>query len=76
MPAHTSRYEICPIMKPEAARKSRIMVLNEEMHSIHSANRLYWKNKAPTREAKAEHQRRQDRLEEVRRELDELDRPG
>jgi hypothetical protein len=62
-------------MKPEAARKARVMVLNEEIHSIHSANSLYWENKAPSREAKAGHQRRQDRLKEVRRELHELDRP-
>jgi hypothetical protein len=40
------------------------------------ANKLYWENKVPSHEAKAEHQRRQDRLEEVRHELNELDHPG
>jgi hypothetical protein len=62
-------------MEPEATKKARIAVLHEEMNSIDFANRLYWKNKAPSREAKAEHQRRQDRLEEIRRELDELQGP-
>ena len=63
---------MAPFMEPEGARKARIAILHEEIHSIDVANRLYWKNKVSNREAKAEYQRRQERLEEIRRELDEL----
>ena len=41
--------------------------LVSEMAAIHSDNRLYWKRGgAATREARAEYQRRQDRLGEIR----------
>jgi hypothetical protein len=44
-------------------------VLSEEMDSIHYANRLFWEQKAHSREASVEYYRRQDRLEEIRSEL-------
>jgi hypothetical protein len=61
-------------MEPEATSngKMRIATLIEEIDSMHFINRLYWERKAPSREARAEYQRRQDRLEEVRSELSEL----
>ena len=61
-------------MEAETTRKgkARIAILIEEMDSIHSANKLYWERKAPSRGARARYQRRQDRLEEVRSELAEL----
>jgi hypothetical protein len=49
-----------------------VTVLNEEIHSIHLANRLYWNQKFPNREEKAKHERRQIRLEEIRITLSNL----
>jgi hypothetical protein len=61
-------------MDPEAARKrkARIVVLQEEIDSIHFANKLYWAKEEHSHTAIAEYERRQDRLEEIRHELFEL----
>jgi hypothetical protein len=59
-------------MEPEARRKARIAVLLGELDVIHRANELYWREANPSHEAKAEHYRRQNRLEEIRSELAEL----
>jgi hypothetical protein len=59
-------------MDPEATRKARIAVLQEEIDFIHYANELYWRQANPSDAAKAEYYRRQDRLEEIRSELAEL----
>ena len=59
-------------MDPEATKKQRIAVLQEEIDFIHYANELYWRHSNPSNEIKAEYYRRQDRLEEIRRELAEL----
>jgi hypothetical protein len=56
-------------MDPEAAAKARIATLHQEMDAIHFANKLYWENKSPSREDRAEYHRRQERLQEIRREL-------
>lgn len=53
-------------------KKTRIATLNEEMDAIHSANSAYWKHSNPTVAARAEYQHRLDRLEEIRRELAQL----
>ena len=53
----------------EAKRKTLPAALREEIDSIHFANKRYWKDRVPSREARAEHQRREDRLQEIRREL-------
>ena len=52
----------------------RLLVLKEELDKIHFANSLYWKQQ-PTdrsRQEKAEYQRRQVRVEEIRKELSAL----
>lgn len=59
-------------MQSELERKARITALLEEVESIHVANRLYWQESAPGREANAAYQKRQDRLEEIRDELSRL----
>jgi hypothetical protein len=47
--------------------------LAEEMYAIHVANRSYWEQgPSPTHEARADYQRRINRLEEIRREFSEL----
>jgi len=50
----------------------RIAALHEEMDAIHFANRLYWNQKSHGHDADAEHQKRQSRLEEIRKELSEF----
>jgi hypothetical protein len=61
-------------MQTGTPTNAKITALLEEMHSIHVANSLYWKQpkQDQTREARAEYQRRQDRLEEIRSELSQL----
>jgi hypothetical protein len=55
------------------SRPRRIAALHQEMDVIHFANRLYWDQKSHSRDADTEHQRRQSRLEEIRKELSEFD---
>ncbi|MGA2979302.1 MAG: hypothetical protein ABSD76_06895 [Terriglobales bacterium] len=59
-------------MDPEATREARIAVLEEEIEFVHYANELYWRQTNPSHAAKADYYRRQDRLEEIRGELAEL----
>jgi len=59
-------------MDPEAMREARIAVLEEEIEFVHYANELYWRQTNPSHAAKADYYRRQDRLEEIRGELAEL----
>jgi len=59
-------------MGPEATREARIAALQEEIDVIHRANELYWRQANPSYAVKADHYRRQDRLEEIRSELAEL----
>jgi len=59
-------------MDPETRRKARIAVLQGEIDVIHRANELFWREANPGNEAKADYYPRQDRLEEIRSELAEL----
>jgi hypothetical protein len=60
-------------MEIDAKKKARVAALNEEMDGIHFVNNLYWQlGKGVTSKERAEHQRRQDRLEEIRAELAQL----
>jgi hypothetical protein len=63
-------------MEPEAIRKDTIAVLHEEIDALLFANRLYWEGRTLSHESDAEYQRRQDRLELIRRKLILLDTPG
>jgi hypothetical protein len=60
-------------MKPEAARRARIAVLHQEIDATQFANDLYSGLKEHSQEASTEHKDRQERLEEIRRELTELE---
>lgn len=42
------------------------------MEAIHRANKLYWNRAEHSREADMEHQQRQERLEQIRNEMEEL----
>ena len=56
-----------------AINEAKIAALMEEVNFIHFANVLYWKQGAEcSREARAEYQRRQDRLREIRSEVLDL----
>jgi len=60
-------------IEPDAAARTRIAALNEEMDAIYFADRRYWeRGQAVSPEERAEYQRRQDRLEEIRKELAQL----
>ena len=60
-------------MEPANPTKIKIAVLLSEMDAIHSANSRYWQHgDAGTLEARAEHQRRQNRLDEIRTDLEKL----
>jgi len=59
-------------MDPEATRKARIAILQQEIDFIHYANELYWRLTNPSNAAKKDHFRRQDRLQEIRSELTKL----
>jgi hypothetical protein len=48
--------------------------LREEMEAIHSANKQYWVSKERSHDADMEHQLRQERLERIRDEMDELEK--
>lgn len=60
----------------QSDERDRRAVLQAEMDAIHHANRLYWEQPAETRttEAIAEYHRRLERLEEIRRELANMER--
>jgi hypothetical protein len=62
---------VASTMNSEPKHK-RIAALQAEMDAIHFANRLYWDQKSPSRDADSEHQQRQRRLEEIRKELSEF----
>ena len=55
-----------------AKKTERIAVLREEIELIHHANEQYWRQPNPGNAARAHYYRRQERLEEIRRELAEL----
>jgi len=56
----------------EAFCQARVAALREKMEAIHSANRLYWIRTGHSHEADMEHQQRQERLEQIRKEIQEL----
>jgi hypothetical protein len=60
-------------MEPDVNKESRIAALNKEMDAIYYADRQYWEQGGwVTHDARIEHQRRQERLEEIRKELAQL----
>jgi hypothetical protein len=60
-------------MDLDANTKARIASLSKEMEEIHHANRLYWaQGESQSLAAKAEYESRNERLEEIRAELDQL----
>jgi hypothetical protein len=51
---------------------STFAALRKEVDAIHYANKLYWAQKRPSRTAVAEYEWRQERLEQIRREMEKL----
>ena len=50
----------------------QLAALREELETIHFANRQYWNQQEHSHAAIAEYERRQERLEQIRKEMDEL----
>ena len=62
-------------MEPKIYTNVKIPALTVEMDAIHFANTSYWmQGHFQTVAARAQYQRRQDRLEEIRTELAQLQR--
>jgi hypothetical protein len=59
-------------MDEDALRQGKLAALREELEAIHVANKLYWNCKEHSHEAGMEHQMRQERLEQLRKEMSEL----
>jgi len=51
---------------------SKLASPREEVEAIHFANKLYWAQKEHTHAAVAEYERRQERLDQIRNELKEM----
>jgi hypothetical protein len=56
----------------DALRQAKAEALQNELDTIHFANKLYWATEEHTHEATAGYQRRQERLEQIRIEMQEL----
>jgi hypothetical protein len=52
----------------DSVRQAKLVALEEETEAIHFANMLYWNCEVHSHEADLEHQRRQKRLSQVRKE--------
>jgi hypothetical protein len=59
-------------MGDETVRQATLAALREEVETIHSENKLYWNRKEHSHEADMEHQLRQERLEQIREEMNKL----
>jgi hypothetical protein len=60
-------------MEPDVIARTRLAALRQEIDAIHFANSLFWRHKeAHTRDAIAEYQSRQERLDQIREELARL----
>jgi hypothetical protein len=60
-------------MESDTSAIEKKATLHEEIEGIHFVNSLYWNRKeAVTLEARAEYERRKQRLEEIRAELAKL----
>jgi hypothetical protein len=60
-------------MVDDATRQARLVVLRQELGAIHSVNQQYWNRKEYSHEADMDLQLRQERLEHIRKEMDELE---
>jgi hypothetical protein len=64
-------------LERDAKKESRIAALSKEMDAIYFADRQYWEQReGVTHDARIEHERRQERLEEIRKELTQLRSAG
>jgi hypothetical protein len=54
--------------------RTRLMALLKEMDAIHLANMRYWRQKQHNRGEEMEYERRQERLEQIRKECGWIDR--
>jgi hypothetical protein len=57
----------------DALRRVKVEALQNELDTIHFADKLYWASDEHTREATAKYQRRQERLEQIREAMRDQD---
>jgi hypothetical protein len=60
----------------DSLTRAQLTTVLEEMNAIHDANMLYWERKQHTRQEEMEYARRQERLEEIRKECGWIDPPS
>jgi|HubBroStandDraft_4_1064222.scaffolds.fasta_scaffold323884_2 hypothetical protein len=58
-----------------ALNRTQLAIVLEEMNAIHQANMQYWERKEHTRQEEMEYERRQERLEQIRKECGWIDSP-
>ncbi len=56
--------------------RAQLAAVLEEMEAIHLANMRYWKRKERDRQEEMEYERRQERLEQIRKECGWTDPPS
>jgi hypothetical protein len=59
-------------MNDDSARQAALAALQEQMDAIHYANKLYWDQLGHSREADMAYYEREERLGQLRKEIDEL----
>jgi hypothetical protein len=70
LPPRNMRLNCCVTEMHQPSDKIRILL--EEMEVLRSENRRYWDAVSRERNDTSDYQRRQERLEQIRREIDEL----
>jgi hypothetical protein len=59
-------------MIDDSLHQAALAALRVEMDAIHSANKLYCNREERSREADVDHQQRRERLEQIRKKMEEL----
>ncbi len=60
-------------MDDDATRQAKLAILQKELEAIHIANKVYWSQKKRSHDVDMDHQKRQERLDKIRREMNELE---
>jgi len=60
-------------MDDDATRQAKLAILRKELEAIHSANKVYWSQEERSHGADMDHQMRQERLDQIRKEMNELE---
>ena len=61
------------VMNDDNGHHAKLAALRKELEAIHIANKVHWNRKEHNHEADMEHQLRKERLDQIRKEMDELE---